>query len=380
MHYRCAFLQERFHDTEFYLKGTAQGNAHPAKSAGEPESIGPLSGPGPLITIGIPTYNRAALVKACVLSALAQSYPNIEVLVSDNASTDDTLAVLQSVNDKRLRVLANTENIGAVGNFNTCVQEARGEYLVLASDDNVLDPAFLEKCVRLVRMEPGIPIVLATYDVLVMDEFFKGERRVIAAKTSKKLSTGIWQGTEILKEYLNGRVSAQLLSSIARTDILRRNGGFSKHPCSSDEATWIPLLLEGRAGLVNERCTTYMVHGASLSERFTADQRVNDVYQVMQEMSVIAGQKIPDRGTREEIQKLTRRYVAYLAMTNLVIYRRAGARLIDVARKVGDWRAMLNQCTLMDFIATMQLRSIGRILLPTPVIRLGMRLGLDRRL
>jgi glycosyltransferase involved in cell wall biosynthesis len=362
------------------LKATALGNEHPTTRSGKLEVDGLHTGQGPLITIGIPTYNRAALVKTCVASALAQSYPNIEVLVSDNASTDDTLAVLQSVEDKRLRVLANAENVGAMGNFNRCVQEARGEYLVLASDDNVLDPAFLEKCVRLVRMEPGIPIVLATYDVLVMDEFFESERRIITAKTSKKLSTGIWQGTEILKEYLNGRISAQLLSSIVRTDILRRNGGYSNHPCSADEATWIPFLLEGRAGLVNESCTTYMVHGASLSERFTADQRVDDAYQIMQEISGIAGKKIPDRATREEIQKLTLRYVAYLAMTNLVIYRRAGARLIDVVRKVGDWRPMLSQCTLMDFIAIMQLRSIGRILLPTPVIRLGIRLGLDRRL
>ena len=149
-------------------------------------------------------------------------------------------------------MLTNPEDIGIVENFAKCVHEARGDYLVLASDDNILDPAFLEKCVRLVRMEPGIPIVLAAYDVLVIDEFSKDERRIVPAIPSKKLSTGIWDGTEILSEYLNGRISAQLLSSIIRIDILRRNGGYSIHPCSADEATWIPFLLEGRAGLVNE--------------------------------------------------------------------------------------------------------------------------------
>ena len=55
------------------------------------------AGANPLITIGIPTYNRVSLLKGCVESALAQSYPNIEVIVSDNASTDDTLAFLQSI-------------------------------------------------------------------------------------------------------------------------------------------------------------------------------------------------------------------------------------------------------------------------------------------
>ncbi len=54
----------------------------------------------PLITIAIPTYNRSGLVKSCVENALAQSYRNIDVMVSDNASPDDTLAVLKTVNDK----------------------------------------------------------------------------------------------------------------------------------------------------------------------------------------------------------------------------------------------------------------------------------------
>ena len=222
----------------------------------------------PLITIGIPTYNRAALLKDCVASALAQSYQNIEVLVSDNASTDGTLAALKSFDNERLRVISSPVNVGAANNFAKCVREAKGDYLVLVSDDNILDPAFLEKCVRLIKTEPGIPIVAAAYEILVLNEFSENERRLVPAVLSKKLSTGIWDGTEILSEYLNGRISAQLLSSTIRTDILRRNG-YSKHPCAGDEATWIPVMLEGRAGLVNERCATYKVHGSSLSAGFS---------------------------------------------------------------------------------------------------------------
>ena len=313
----------------------------------------------PLITIGIPTYNRAALLKNCVASAFAQSYQNIEVLVSDNASTDDTLATLKSFDDVRLRVLTSPVNVGAVNNFDRCVREAKGDYLVLVSDDNILDPAFLEKCVRLIKMEPDIPIVAAAYDILVMDEFSENERRVVPAVLSKKLSTGIWDGTEILREYLNGRISTQLLSSVIRADILRRNGGYSKHPCAGDEATWIPVLLEGRAGLVNERCATYKVHSASLSAGFAADDRVSDLCEVMKEISVIAERKIADRATRSRIQRLTWRFVAYQAMITLLLYRRAGASVTDVVRKLWNWRTLLKQCTLTDFITTLQSPNIG---------------------
>ena len=333
----------------------------------------------PLITIGIPTRNRASLVKHCVASALAQSYRNIEVLVSDNASTDGTLATLKSIDDERLRVIRNPEDIGHVKNFAKCLQEARGDYLVLASDDNILEPSFLEKCVRLVKMEPGIPIVLAAYDIVVLDEFSKNERRIIPATLSKKFSTGIWDGTEILTEYLNGRISAQLLSSIIRTDILRRNG-FSTHPCAGDESTWIPVLLEGRAGLVNERCATYLAHGSSQSAGFSPDNRFMDLCKVMEEISVLAERKIPDRARRRRIQKLTLRYVVYQAMITLVLYRRAGASVIDAVRKLWHWRAMLKRCTLKDLTTTLRLRTLGRIMLPAPVARWSIALGLDRLL
>jgi glycosyltransferase involved in cell wall biosynthesis len=333
----------------------------------------------PLITIGIPTYNRAALLKNCVASVFAQSYRNIEVLVSDNASTDDTLATLKSFDDDRLRVLTSPVNVGANNNWAKCVFEAKGDYLVLMADDNIPDPTFLEKCVRLIKIEPRIPIVAAAYDILVVSEFSKNERRVVPAVLSKKLSTGIWDGTEILAEYFNGRISAQLLSSIIRTDILRRIG-YSKHPCAGDEATWIPVLLEGRAGLVNERCATYMVHSSSLSAGFGADDRLSDLCEVMKEISVVVERKISDRATRSQIQRLTWRFVAYQAMITLLLYRRAGASVIDVVRKLWNWRKLLKQCTLMDFITTLRLRTLGRILLPTPVIRWAIVLRLDRLL
>jgi glycosyltransferase involved in cell wall biosynthesis len=335
----------------------------------------------PLITIAIPTRNRATLVRDCVTSALAQTYRNIEVLVSDNASTDDTSETLKSFIDPRLRVLTNSENIGLVGNFNNCIQEAKGDFIVLLSDDNTLEAYFLEKCVQLVRAEPDIPIVLAGYDILVMDEFFQDEVRLVPAVLSKKLTTGIWDGTDILKEYLQGKISAQTLSSIIRTDVLRRNGGYTDaHPSASDEAAFIPLLLEGRAGLVNERCATYKVHKSNVSVGLTADFRLRDLSKVMEEISVLAEANIADKTTRQDIQRLTSRYVAYQSIINIVIYRRDGARFIDIAQQLWKWRKLLKRCKFADFIATWRLRSLARIFLPRPILRLSIALGIDKRI
>jgi hypothetical protein len=100
----------------------------------------------------------------------------------------------------------------------------------------------------------------------------------------------------------------------------------------------------------------------------------------MEEIAEIAERKVADRATLDEIRKLTSRYIAYLAMTNLVIYRRTGARLFDVLRKTGEWRNILHGCSWTDFIATMQVRTLGRILLPTSVVRFAIKLGFDKRI
>ena len=333
----------------------------------------------PLITIAIPTYNRAQLVKDCVVSGLSQTYQNIEVMVSDNASPDDTLAVLKTVNDKRLRVLTSPKNVGAIENHAKCVREARGDYVVLMSDDNILDSEFLEKCVRLIRMEPGLPIVVAAYDNLVMDEFYENERRVVPAILSKKLSTGLMDSTEVLREYFHGKISADSLSVVVRADVLRKNNRYTDaYLVAPDKATWIPALLEGRAGLINERCATYLVHDSSLSSQLAADDRMRDFCKMMDEISAIAAQKFPDLATQSDIKRWASRYLAFQAMVTLVLYRREGASMTDAVRKFWDWRPMLKRCTLMDFLATARLRSVGRILLPAPLFRLSLALGLGK--
>ena len=118
----------------------------------------------PFVTIAIPTFNRALWLKECVLSALAQSYPRFEVLVSDNASTDETEDVLKNFADRRLRVVRQESNIGLLGNWNACLAEARGEYIVLVPDDDRIAPKMLERCIATFRKEPEIPIVITLVD------------------------------------------------------------------------------------------------------------------------------------------------------------------------------------------------------------------------
>src|SRR5579864_5029228 len=96
----------------------------------------------PLLTIAIPTYNRAECLKE-LLSVLAdqlKNEPRVELIISDNASPDETPSVVQEFVDRGLRVryFRNAQNIGADANFLQCFEQARGKYVWLFSDDDLI--------------------------------------------------------------------------------------------------------------------------------------------------------------------------------------------------------------------------------------------------
>ena len=100
----------------------------------------------PFFTIGIPTHNRAAFLRQAIDSALRQTHADLELVVSDNASTDDTPAIVAGIKDPRLRFARQTENIGALRNMNFLIDQARGRFFVLHQDDDLLHPEFLARC------------------------------------------------------------------------------------------------------------------------------------------------------------------------------------------------------------------------------------------
>lgn len=99
----------------------------------------------PLVSLCIPTFNRVELLKKCVESARCQTYQNIEIVVSDNFSTDGTKKYLENLSD--IKINYHTTNVGMVANWNSLLKLANGVFCVLLSDDDILDPRFVETLV-----------------------------------------------------------------------------------------------------------------------------------------------------------------------------------------------------------------------------------------
>lgn len=110
----------------------------------------------PLITIGIPTYNRAKVLPRAVESALAQDCGGIELLISDNASTDGTETYCRELAARipTVRYFRQPLNQGPTANFNLVLTQARGDYFLFLSDDDWIDPSYVSRCIGWLRAHP----------------------------------------------------------------------------------------------------------------------------------------------------------------------------------------------------------------------------------
>jgi glycosyltransferase involved in cell wall biosynthesis len=101
----------------------------------------------PFVSICIPTYNGARHIRECIDSALSQTYQDMEVLVVDDKSKDETPSILKEYTrrDSRVRIVTNPTNLGLVRNWNRCIELARGAWIKFLFQDDLLAPTCLER-------------------------------------------------------------------------------------------------------------------------------------------------------------------------------------------------------------------------------------------
>lgn len=99
-----------------------------------------------LVSIGLPTYNRAKWLPRALDALLFQTYQNIELIISDDASSDETEKICREYaqKDNRIRYIRQPKNITQLPNFRFVINEARGKYFMMAADDDFWDPKFIE--------------------------------------------------------------------------------------------------------------------------------------------------------------------------------------------------------------------------------------------
>lgn len=174
----------------------------------------------PLITIAIPTYNRAdKYLRQTIECAIRQTYENIEILISDNNSTDGTPDVVRSFSDPRIKYFRQESNLGGFGNWNFLLNQARGDYFHLYHDDDKIDADFIETCMKGAEYRKDLAIIMT------------GSRGIDEDDNILRENPNMVQGFSIedfILAWFQSRINIYLCSTLFGTKVLRNVGGFEK--------------------------------------------------------------------------------------------------------------------------------------------------------
>jgi glycosyltransferase involved in cell wall biosynthesis len=125
----------------------------------------------PIVTIGLPVYNSQKYIEQSLRSLLAQTYTNFVLIISDNASTDDTAAICKryAEADPRIQYHRNETNIGNPRNFNRVFELTKTPYLKWSTADDFWEPTFLERAMEIMERDPTIAVCYPRADLVDAD-------------------------------------------------------------------------------------------------------------------------------------------------------------------------------------------------------------------
>jgi len=224
-----------------------------------------------LVSILIPVYNRENLIEETVRSAMSQTYKNIEIIVVDNKSTDNTWQVLEKLarEDERIKIFQNETNIGPVRNWKRCIDEANGEYGKILWSDDLIASEFLEKTVPYL-LDEDVGFVFTGTEIFIDGTDKKSSNYFIG-------ETGIYESEKYIEGVLfNGNYPVSPGCALFRLKDLKKNllvdipnkvnSDFSMHAIGNDLLIFLLTAHQYKNfAFVNEKLSFFRAHEGSIS-------------------------------------------------------------------------------------------------------------------
>lgn len=215
------------------------------------------------VSILIPSYNQEKYVIQAVLSALSQTYKNLEIIVSDDCSSDKTENIVKELikEHKNVKYFRNKENIGRVKNYQKALYEyANGDLaLNLDADDYLCDQNYISEAVSQFKKHEGIVLVYAKKKTLIE----KSGELIEDDYCSGKI--GVLDGNEVFINYSKGRHIAHL-TSLYRRQYAMQIGYYTENIQSSDWESVLRLILNNKVVFVDKMVGVWRKHKLNASK------------------------------------------------------------------------------------------------------------------
>lgn len=231
----------------------------------------------PRISVCIPTYNGAAFLADTLASVAAQTFADFEVLIVDDGSSDDTLAIAErfAAADQRARVIRNAERAGSsAGNANRSVEYARGEWIKFLFQDDIMAPSCL---VRMLDAGQRGPLVIAWHDYLFAPDVPDAVRQYYETLPTIRESLRTTYAKPdafcaAVVRHFGINFIGPTSSSFVRRDCFERYGGFTPEIAMfPDLEFWMRVGSNEGLSIVCEPLVSFRVHNRSISAQLRKD-------------------------------------------------------------------------------------------------------------
>jgi len=212
----------------------------------------------PRVSIGVPVYNGGDYLAEAFESLLDQHFSDFELIVSDNASTDDTEKICREFasRDPRIRYERLPENLGAAANYNRTVALARGEYFKWASHDDRLAPTFLDRCVETLSAASSDTVLCYPRTILI------DARGAVIGEHPDRMDLTEGRPSSRFRHFMNRWGMCNPIFGLIRLDVLRRTALIGSF-VSSDVVLLAELALLGKFVEIPEPLFFRRIHEAS---------------------------------------------------------------------------------------------------------------------
>jgi glycosyltransferase involved in cell wall biosynthesis len=209
----------------------------------------------PLISICIPTYNADKTVMDTINSILNQTYKNLEIIIVDNASNDETLTIVNKFIDPRIKIYKNCINIGAENSFSRCIELATGEYIAIFHADDIYLPDMIKKQVQAFQANSSVGAVFTmAYHINDKGELI-GEHKIPVSLKGKR----IYYFNEIFISIMENLNFLICPSAIVKSEIYKKLSPFrgEKFGTSADLDMWLRILEICPISILEEKLMNY---------------------------------------------------------------------------------------------------------------------------
>ena len=232
-----------------------------------------------LVSILIPTFNQADYIGQAVESALQQDWPELEVIVSDDGSSDDTQHVLEKYRDDgRVRLSRNTENLGRVGNYRKGLYElANGEWaLNLDGDDYLIDSSYISKAMRLAQTDSTIDLIFANAYRLRDD--IDGSLR---KSDHNEHLPNLLEGKDLFLRFATEKLSLDHLTCVYKVQKARDIDFYRANIISADWESLFRYILTGRVAYFSDCVAAWRIHGENATRIMSVEDRVQNLQRIV---------------------------------------------------------------------------------------------------